>query len=131
MNSVQLTGIVSQELKEFSDSRVVKFSMSDRNNGQRQFIDCIAYNNTAEMVVKLFKKGTLATVVGVLSLKPFTNKEGKEVKQIQIIVNNFEVLKDGREYVKELTAPKTSPSEPKKEDTKSNEPVIDDDALPF
>lgn len=132
MNSVQVTGVVANDIKELGG--LVKFTISDKNGNQRQFVDCVAFNNTAELILKLLKKGTLVACNGILSLKPYTNKEGKEVKQTQVIVNVFEVLKDGKEYIRD----QPKPSQPKavveetKEEYKEPQSVnINDDDLPF
>jgi single-strand DNA-binding protein len=135
MNSINLVGIITNDLKYFNDGKTVVFQISDRNNGKRQFVDCVAFNNTADYIGKLCQKNTVVSVSGVLSLEPYTNKEGKEVKQTKVIVNIFEVVKDGKVYDKESAPSKSSYQAPKevvKEETVQPVGVdINDEDLPF
>ena len=142
MNNITVVGVISMDLRTANDGRVVNVSISERINNDRQYIDCVAFNQTAEKIVQLCKKGTLIVVNGTLSLKPYTNKQGMEVKQTKVIINAFEVLKDGSLYEKE-TSKSSHQSYPKSyippADAKVEQPKIDDsyadlissDDLPF
>ena len=135
MNNITVVGIISSDLREANDGKVINLSISERSINERQFIDCVAFNQTAETIKRLCKKGTLVSVNGVLSLKPYTNKQGQEVKQTKVIINSFEVLKDGADFKAPVTpkptfTPSNAPITPPKID-EANTAIISDDDLPF
>lgn len=45
-------------------------------NKETDFIDCVAWRGTAETLSKYFKKGSMATVVGRLQSRKWTDKNG-------------------------------------------------------
>lgn len=53
------------------------------------FIDCVAWNATAEFVEKWFSKGMLAIVHGRLTIRDWTDKDGNKRKNAEIIVENI------------------------------------------
>lgn len=52
------------------------------------FIDCVAWRNTAEFISKYFKKGSMIGIEGELQTRFYTDKEDKKRKVTEIIVNN-------------------------------------------
>ena len=55
---------------------------------ETDFIDCVAWNGTAEFVEKYFKKGSMIVVSGRLQLRNWTDKEGNKRKSAEILVSN-------------------------------------------
>ena len=53
---------------------------SSANNGEKEtdFIDIVAWRNTAEFVSKYFTKGRMAVVSGRLQIRNWTDKEGNK-----------------------------------------------------
>ena len=76
---------------------VTSFSLAvDRDfgkdeNGQKQtdFIDCVAWRNTAEFVSKYFTKGTMAAVSGRLQLRDWTAQDGSKRRNAEVVVDNI------------------------------------------
>ena len=57
------------------------------NKGEKQtdFIDVVAWRNTAEFVSKHFTKGRMAVVDGRLQLRDWTDKEGGKRRNAEIL----------------------------------------------
>ena len=74
---------------------VTSFSLAvDRDfkgqNGEKEtdFIDIVAWRNTAEFVSKYFTKGRMAVVEGRLQLRDWTDKEGIKRRSAEVIADN-------------------------------------------
>lgn len=52
------------------------------------FIDVVAWRNTAEFVSKYFSKGRMAVVEGRLQLRDWTDKDGNKRRSVEIIANS-------------------------------------------
>ena len=55
---------------------------------ETDFIDCVAWNGTAEFVDKYFKKGSMIVVHGRLQIRNWTDKEGNKRKTAEILASN-------------------------------------------
>ena len=55
---------------------------------ETDFIDCVAWNGTAEFVEKYFKKGSMIVVDGRLQLRNWTDKEGNKRRSAEILASN-------------------------------------------
>ena len=75
---------------------VTSFSVAvDRDYGgrdgaerQTDFIDCVAWRNTAEFVSKYFNKGSMAVVSGRLQLRDWTDREGNKRRSAEVVADN-------------------------------------------
>lgn len=75
---------------------VVSFALAvDRDfkgqNGEREtdFINCVAWRNTAEFISRYFKKGSMAALEGSIQTRSWDNNEGKKSFATEVIVNNI------------------------------------------
>ena len=59
-------------------------------DGQKEtdFIDIVAWRNTAEFVSKYFTKGRMAVVSGALQIRTYTDKDGNKSRNAEVIANN-------------------------------------------
>ena len=55
---------------------------------QADFIDIVAWRNTAEFICKYFKKGQLMAVNGSIQTRTYQDKEGKNRKAFEILADN-------------------------------------------
>ena len=55
---------------------------------QTDFIDCVAWRNTAEFICKYFRKGSMIALCGQLRTRTYTNKDGNHRKAYEVIVEN-------------------------------------------
>ena len=76
---------------------VASFSIAvDRDFGGREggeketdFIDIVAWRNTAEFVSKYFTKGRMAVVSGRLQIRNWTDKEGNKRRSAEVVADNI------------------------------------------
>ncbi len=63
---------------------------SSREGGEKQtdFIDVVAWRQTAEFVSKYFFKGQLAAVTGRLQIREWTDKEGGKRRTAEVVADN-------------------------------------------
>ena len=64
------------------------FSGKDGNEKETDFIDCVAWRNTAEFVQKYFAKGSVAVVSGRLQIRGWTDKEGNKRRTAEVVADN-------------------------------------------
>ena len=62
-----------------------------RDGGERQtdFIDCVAWRQTAEFVSKYFQKGSMAVVSGRLQIRDWTDRDGGKRRTAEVVVDNI------------------------------------------
>ena len=61
----------------------------DGADRQTDFIDCVAWRNTAEFVSKYFTKGSMAVVSGRLQMRDWTDREGNKRTSAEIVADNI------------------------------------------
>lgn len=75
-----------------SGAAVTSFTLAvDRDfKGEQEtdFIDCVAWRNTAEFVSKYFSKGRMAIVEGKLQIRDWTDKDGRKRKSAEVIADS-------------------------------------------
>lgn len=100
LNSISIMGRFTRdpELKfTQTDTPVTSFTLAvdrdfkNKENGERDadFIDCVAWRNTAEFVCDYFTKGSKAVVNGRLMTRNYEDKEGVKRKVTEIVVENI------------------------------------------
>lgn len=55
---------------------------------ETDFIECVAWRNTAEFVSKYFAKGRMAVVSGRLQLRKWTDKDGNKRTNAEVVAEN-------------------------------------------
>lgn len=142
LNSVNLMGRLTRdpELRYTSNNTpVASFSLAveryfaGKDGGERQtdFIDCVAWRQTAEFVSKYFKKGNQMAVSGRLQTRDWTDKDNKKRKATEVIVENVYFCESKKSSDSQAgSAPQASGSAPQSS-TGGFAPVDDDGELPF
>lgn len=102
MNKVMLIGRITKniELKSTPNGKeVADFSIAVKRNYKNQngeyeadFINCISFGKTAELLSKYTKKGDQIAVEGRINTRNYENKEGKKVYITEILVENIMFL---------------------------------------
>lgn len=64
------------------------FSGKDGGQKETDFIDCVAWRNTAEFIHSYFSKGRMAVVSGRLQIRTWKDKDGNNRKTAEVIVEN-------------------------------------------
>ena len=104
------------------------------NNGygekqQTDFINCVAWNKTAEFVTKYFTKGKMIIVIGRITTRSWETQDGKRAYATEVIANevNFGESKTSPQ----LNTPQTAAQPPMQDDDDDFTPLDEDDDLPF
>ena len=96
LNRVILMGRLTAdpELKKTnSDISVTSFSLAvDRNNGkgadrQTDFINCVAWRQTAEFISRYFSKGRLMAVEGSLQVRNYVDRNENKRQAVEVVVD--------------------------------------------
>ena len=56
---------------------------------ETDFIDVVAWRNTAEFVAKYFAKGRMAVVEGRLQMRDWTDKDGNKRRSAEVVADNI------------------------------------------
>ena len=98
LNKIFLMGRLTRdpELRRTqSGTAVTSFSLAvDRDfkgqNGEKEtdFIDVVAWRNTAEFVSKFFTKGLMAIVEGRLQIRDYTDRDGNKRRAAEVVADN-------------------------------------------
>ena len=98
LNKIVLMGRLTRdpELRRTqSGTAVTSFSLAvDRDfksqSGEKEtdFIDIVAWRNTAEFVNKYFSKGRMAVVEGRLQIRDWTDRDGGKRRSAEVIADN-------------------------------------------
>ena len=61
-----------------------------KTNGEKEtdFIEVVAWRNTAEFVSKYFSKGRMAIVEGRLQIRDWTDKDGNKRRTAEVVADN-------------------------------------------
>jgi single-strand DNA-binding protein len=133
MNSVNLLGriVANPELRHTqSGTSVTSFTIAvdggkekDSNERITDFIDCIAWSNTAELIAKYWEKGRMIAVSGSLNREVGQTKEGISVRLLKsrLIVH---ILQIQRSQITQIIIQK------KKRLINSNKEIWGDNNLP-
>ena len=99
LNKIFLMGRLTRdpELRRTgSGLAVASFSLAvDRDfksqSGEKEtdFIDIVAWRNTAEFVSKYFTKGRMAVVEGRLQIRDWTDKEGNKRRSSEVVADSI------------------------------------------
>ena len=73
-----------------SFSLAVDRDFKDRNTGEKatDFIDIVAWRQTAEFVSRYFTKGRMAVVEGRLQLRDLTDRDGNKRRSAEVVADN-------------------------------------------
>ena len=96
-------------------------------NKQTDFIDCVAWRNTAEFVDKYFKRGRMAIVSGRLQMREWTGKNGNKRRNAEILAESV-YFADSKRAVENTEKNETKEAE---QTVDFDQVEIDDDDLPF
>lgn len=98
INNTVLMGrlTAAPELKATPSGKyVLKFSVAVERNYAKQgeerktdFINCVAWNKTAEFICNYFSKGDMIAVVGSIQTDSYTDKDGNKRTSFEINVEN-------------------------------------------
>jgi single-strand DNA-binding protein len=74
-----------------SGSAVANFTIAcDRDFGEKEtdFIECVAWKNTAEFISKYFAKGRMIVISGRLQIRKWTDKDGNKRSTAEVVAES-------------------------------------------
>lgn len=129
MNCINLIGRLTAdpELRyTASETPVASFCIAvDRRfkdkdgNRAADFINCVAWRKTGELIAQHFSKGKQIAVTGALQMRDYTDKDGNKRRTFEVNVENIDFCGSGK-------------SEAKPQESSAGESwVTNDDDFPF
>lgn len=97
LNHITIMGRIGTDIelrKTGSGVSVASFTVAcDRdfkNGGEKEtdWIECVAWRNTADFISKYFAKGRMIIVSGRLQVRSWEDKEGKKHKTTEVVIDN-------------------------------------------
>ena len=145
LNKVILCGRLTSdpELKTTqSQISVISFTIavnrrqrSNENNQQQvtDFINCVAWRQTAEFITRFFKKGSAICVTGSIQVRKWSDQQGQNRYSTEVVVDDAMFVDSKAEASGRDSGPYNTPSEPYATPgaAESFDVVKNDDDLPF
>lgn len=116
------------------DNRVCNFTLArnrptkDKEHPEADFIDCVAWNGTADLIGKYFSKGNRIGVSGSLSTRTYEDTNGVKRKVTEISVRDIEFIESKSESEKKSV---NGRNEIDKNEVQEEVTLTSDDELPF
>lgn len=102
MNKVILSGRLTKDIEVKTTSNqtaytqftvAVQRKFKDNNgNYLSDFVNCVAWRNTAEFISKYFSKGSKIAIVGSIQTRNFEGSDGKKVYITEVLVDEVEFV---------------------------------------
>lgn len=99
INSVALTGRLTKDVDlrmAQSGTSVARFTLAVNRqyskDKEADFINCVAFKKTAEVLQQFAGKGRLIGVTGRIQTSHYTGKDGKEVYVTEVLANDISFL---------------------------------------
>ena len=144
MNKLNLIGRICNDLevKETGENKYTRFTLAvnrnytdDDGNRPADFISCVAWNKSAEIINQYFKKGSQIGVTGKIQTGSYERQDGTKAYTTDIIVEGFDFL-DKKE---DRPAPEYTGTQATQNGTQEDDPFKDfgneveltDEDLPF
>lgn len=146
MNKVVLLGRLAAdpELKQTNSGlSVTSFSIAVDRKGTKgenkitDWIDIVAWRNTAEFICKYFQKGSPITVEGNIQTRTWEDRDGKKHKAVEVIADYVEFVPGNKKTESGQAAPNTTATpdfctpQPDAFPAPDYCTVVDDEDLPF
>ena len=117
-----------------NDVKIGRFSVGVNRQGKKDvsdYINCVAFGNTAEYVSKYLKKGRRVLIKGRLQSDTYTNKEGRKVTSYTVVVDKIDFLDNKYVNPENEQQQEETASVPAQEDGFMNVPEGMEEELPF
>lgn len=117
LNTISISGRLTKDVElryTQSEKPVASFTLAVDRDGRDagcDFINCIAWNNTALFVDKYFAKGSAAIVTGRLQMRNYEDRNGNKRTAAEVVANSVYFAGDKKQTAPESTAPVFEPIE--------------------
>lgn len=127
MNSIAITGQLGKDAELRTTPKgeqVLGFSVADSQGRDKPTIwwNCQLWGKRAESLAQYLTKGQAVTIIGTVSQRTYTDKQGMEKTATELKVNDLAL--QGSRSQESAAKPVQKPSKPQVED-------LDEDPIPF
>lgn len=132
INKVILVGRISNDIEQRqsqSGKLIAYFPIAVNRRFDKEatdFIDCVAFDKTAENIAKYFSKGSEIAIIGELHIDNYKAKDGTSRRSVKVYTDEWYF---GNK--KSDTKPTAPTTEQVKIDNDLPEGLVEDDELPF
>lgn len=106
MNKVILIGNLTKdiELKTSGETNYCRFSIAvKRKKDEVDFINCLAFGKTAELLNQYCSKGSKISIVGRLEVSQYKGKNNENITSYDVIIEDIEFLSNKGQNQSEKT----------------------------
>lgn len=95
LNTITVMGRITKDIelrRTNNGTAVASFTVAvdrDFDKGNTDFIECVAWKNTAEFAAKYFRKGSKAVILGQLQMRDWEDKNGNKRRNAEIVVGSM------------------------------------------
>ena len=110
----------------------VERSYKQGDERQADFIDVVAWKQTAEFITKYFRKGSMIAIQGTIQTRTYEDRNGNKRKAVEIIAQTVSFC--GEKAERSESKPEQNNSKPEQMSAQPSAPVeidYDEDDLPF
>lgn len=138
MNTAVILGRTTTDIelrKTQSGKSVTSFTLAVKrrySKDETDFIDCVAWEKTAELIAKYVHKGSMIAVQGSIQTRTYEDKDGNKRKAVEIVADNVSFCgskNDNAASDQNASAPAPAPAYATADAEDFKE--IPDDDLPF
>ena len=134
MNSVNIIGRLTRDpgLRKTSNGRsVTNFCLAvNRANEGADFIDCVAWSETADLAVKYLRKGSQIGVTGRIQTRTYDDKNGNSRKIVEVVIDRMQFLGDPKKK-EESAYPYQEPPQTYQPQTHAGQPQYQQQTFPY
>ena len=93
MNIIILQGRLTKEpeirFTTTNNTKIASFTLAVNRNyvEETDFISCVAYSKTADIVEKYLHKGNLVTIHGSMQIRKWTDKENNNREKTEVVIS--------------------------------------------
>ena len=115
INTCTLTGRITKDLTLSatpSGSNVCQFTLAVNRRGkeeQTDFINCVAWNKTADLLCQYMGKGSLIGVVGKIQTRSYENKQGQRIYVTEVRADEITFLENKKQDAYKGTSLENTP----------------------
>ncbi|WP_305138569.1 single-stranded DNA-binding protein [Dubosiella newyorkensis] len=101
INNVILVGRLTKDIEirqTTSGSKTTSFALAVNRTSKKEgqpdadFINCVAWNKTAELMAQYLRKGSLIGIEGRIQTRSYDNQQGQKVYVTEVLVNMIQFL---------------------------------------
>lgn len=137
INRVTLVGRITKnpELKKTQSGKSVTSFTVACNRMKKEdgadFINCVAWNQSAEYLCNYAKKGYLVDVDGRLQVRSYETQSGSKQYITEVVAEHLSILESKKNDDQQANVPSYEPLQNQYEDVQSDYPEINSDDLPW